>query len=376
MFSSLSLTASGQPANPSVQDNIIAGIDLLNNNQFNQATLIFEDEIKAAPEEPSGYFYLAMVSWSRLTYGYWGDKDVDEFNQRIDKTVAVARQKIKDGTADSWTYFYLGGALGFKGRVRLSEMNWVASFNLASEAIKALKTAQRMDPENKSVLLGLGMYDYYTSKLSGFLKFLTYLFLYRGNTEEGLRRLRTAADESTYSKSEAKSVLLHIYLFVEDDPSYALPLAVELANRYPLSHRNKYLQGLSYVRLNLDGEYNKIQKEMISNAAYPPGNSQSISWEHEALYLEASRLMLRGDYELARKKLDEILLTPDAEKDPAMIAWPVVKKAMTYDLEKKRKNALELYRQVVAMSNGAGAQFIAEKFIDSPVNQGDPLIGY
>lgn len=375
-ISSSSQPMQGQPPNPSEQDNFIEGINLIYNNQFDQASILFEKEIKAAPQEPIGYFYLAMISWSRLSCGYWGEKDVYEFSQRIDKTVDVAREKIKAGTADSWTYFYLGGALGFKGRLRLSEQNWFASFNLASEAIKALKTVQNMDPENMDVLLGLGMYDYYTAKLSGFLKFLTYVFLYHGNLEEGLRRLQLAADESTYSKTEAKSVLLHIYLFAENDPSRALPLARELADQYPLNHRNKYLQGLSYAQLKMDEEYDAIQKELILNTVNPPGDTVAVSWEHEALYLEASRLMIRGYYELARKKLDEILLKQDAENDPYMLAWPIVKKGMSYDLEKNRKKALALYNQVVAMPNGAGAQFMAEKYIDSPIEKGDPLIGY
>jgi tetratricopeptide (TPR) repeat protein len=288
----------------------------------------------------------------------------------------VARQKITNDTADSWTYFYLGGALGFKGRLELSEQNWLASFKLASEAIKSLKTAQRMDPENKDVLLGLGMYDYYTAKLSGFLKFLTYVFLHRGNAEEGLRKLHLAAAESTYSKTEAKSVLLYIYLFMENNPSMALPLAMQLADQYPWDRRNTYMQGLSCIQLDMDEEYDAIQKKLILNAGDPPGDTPGLYWEREALYLDASRLMIRGDYESARKKLDEILLMPDAEADPAMLAWPVVKKAMTYDLEKKRKKALELYNQVVAMPNGAGAQFMAERFIDFPIVKGDPLIGY
>jgi tetratricopeptide (TPR) repeat protein len=373
---SFSQPVSGQLPDPSVRDNFINGINLLYNNRFDQGSKLFENEINAAPQEPGGYFYLAMVSWSRLAVGHWGAEDINEFSRRIDKTISIARKKIKNDAADSWTYFYLGGALGFKGRLELSEQNWLASFKLASEAIKSLKTAQSMDPENKDVLLGLGMYDYYTARLSGLLKFLTYVFLHRGNAEEGLRKLHLAAAESTYSKTEAKSVLLYIYLFMENNPSMALPLAMELANQYPWDRRNTYLQGLSCIQLGLDEEYDAIQKKLISNAGDPPGDIPGLYWEREALYLEASRLMIRGYYESAREKLDEILLKPDAENDPAMLAWPIVKKGMSYDLEKNREKALALYNQVMAMPNGSGAQFMAEKFIDSPIVKGDPLIGY
>jgi len=59
-----------------------------------------------------------------------------------------------------------------------------------------------------------------------------------------------------------------------------------------------------------------------------------------------------------------------------MIAFPILKKGMSYDLEKKRETALDYYRQVVNMENGAGAQFIAQKCIDEASKKGDPFLGY
>jgi hypothetical protein len=59
-----------------------------------------------------------------------------------------------------------------------------------------------------------------------------------------------------------------------------------------------------------------------------------------------------------------------------MIAWPILKKGMSYDLEGKRDTALGLYRQVLKMENGAGAQFLAEKCIDAAPRKGDPFLGY
>ena len=78
-----------------------------------------------------------------------------------------------------------------------------------------MKTSQKLDPQTKDVLLGLGIYDYYTAKLSGVLKFLTYLLLHRGDKDEGRRKLHVAANEAVYSGLEAKSMLIHIYLYLE-----------------------------------------------------------------------------------------------------------------------------------------------------------------
>ena len=59
-----------------------------------------------------------------------------------------------------------------------------------------------------------------------------------------------------------------------------------------------------------------------------------------------------------------------------MIAWPLLKIGMSYDLENKRKMALDYYNNILEMKNGAGAQFLAEKYIDEPPERGDPFLGY
>jgi tetratricopeptide (TPR) repeat protein len=317
-----------------------------------------------------------MVSWSRLTIGFWSQAVVQEYIERIDRAVSVAREQIEQGNATAWTYFYLGGALGFKGRFYLMERRWFASFLLAVDAVEALKTCQRMDPHNKDVLLGLGIFDYYTAKMSGVLKFLTYLLLHRGDSQEGLAKLRTAAREAVYSTWEAKSVLLHIYLFMEEDYSRALPLARELADRFPSGLRYRYFEGLAYLRMGMDSGYRAVLESLRIEAGKSRSPAQAALWTRQALYLEASRDLFEARPEEARLKLDTILSMADPRTDPAMAAWPVLKKGMSYDLEGKREQAMEFYTQVLEMENGAGAQFLAQKYAKNPVKPKDPFIGY
>ena len=59
-----------------------------------------------------------------------------------------------------------------------------------------------------------------------------------------------------------------------------------------------------------------------------------------------------------------------------MIAWPLIKIGMSYDLAGNRDRALDHYNQVFKMKNGAGAQFLAEKLLEEPIEPKDPFIGY
>ncbi len=360
-----------------VNHDIIRGIELLYDWKFDEAENLFHKIVAEKPKDPAGYFYLAMVTWSRLASGFWSPEMVDQYGERIDEAISIAKRKIEADKADSFTYFYLGGALGFKGRFHLMQQKWLSSFFLALEAINALETCQKMDPHNKDVLLGLGIFDYYTARLSGVLKFLSYLLVHEGNKEEGLRKLHVAAEEAVYSSIEAKSLLLHIYLFLEDAHyPKALVLAQELAERFDQAPRNKYLEGVAYMRLGNENKYREVLEFLQKRASNENSKERSFVWSRFVHYLEASYCLVRLQTEKARSKLDTILSQPDPQLDPLMLAWPLLKKGMSYDIEANREEAIKYYQKILKLKNGAGAQFLAQRYLDEPAQKGDPFLAY
>lgn len=355
---------------------IVRGIDLLYNEEFNKAEHLFQKLITDSPENPEGYFYLAMVTWSRLASGFWSPSTVREYKERIDWTIQVARKRVENSVANSNDYLYLGGALGFMGRFELMKGKWLSSYFLARDAIHALKKCYELDPDNKDVLLGLGTFDYYTARLSGFLKFLAYLLVHQGNKEEGLRKISVAAKEAIYSSTEAKSMLIHIYLFMEQEHEKALFLTTELAEKYKKNPRYKFLQGVCYLRLGMTDEYKTCVLYLREKGLLASSVRESGIWAKRSMYLETVCDLLKGYYSAARSKLHIILKGADPGNDPAMIAWPLIKIGMSYDLEGNRETATKYYRQITEMDNGAGAQFLAKKYLDSPPEKDDPFIGF
>lgn len=359
-----------------VNEDIVCGINLLYDLEFDSAQKHFLKVVATQPDHPIGYFYLAMVRWSKLSIGFWSPDMVQDYVNDIDRTIAVARKSIQRQNPDSFSYFYLGGALGFKGRFELMQYNWLSSAALAWEAIQALKKCMEMDPGNKDVLFGLGMYDYYTAKLSGVLKFLTYILLHKGDRDEGLRKLHIAASEAVYSAIESKSMLAHIYMYMEEEYPRALPIVQDLASSFKNNPRYKFFEGIIYSRLHMKAKFCETAEFMRQRSREETRPTKSANWARQALYLEASDLLFCQKCSLARAKLDAILAQPDPVHDPWMIAWPLLKKGMSYDLEGNREKALEYYNQVYAMENGAGAQFLAKKCIDSSPKKGDPFLGF
>ena len=359
-----------------IKTDVLKGINLLYDCEFSEAETIFQRIITEFPHRPIGYFYLAMVTWSRLSSGFWSPEIVKEFKKRIDTTIGIANSRIENDIADSFDLFYLGGALGFKGRFELMKGKWISSFFSAANAVEALKTCFNMDPNNRDVLLGLGTFDYYTARLSGVLKFLSYLLLHKGNKDEGLRKLNVAAREAIYSATEAKSILLHIYLFPEKDFLKALPLAEYLERRYDQNPRFKVLKGVSYIYLDMDLKYRNTVNDLRQRSLRASSSKMASLWQRRALYLESIYYLYHARYPEARSRLKMILEKTNPENDPEMIAWPIVKTGMSYDLEGNREEAIKCYRQVLKMENGSGAQFLAKKLLNKPPKAKDPMIGY
>ena len=359
-----------------INTDVLEGIHLLYNNEFNGAEKIFRKIITDFPDKPIGYFYLAMASWSKLASGFWFSETVNEFKQRIDITIQIANIRIEKDIADSFDFFYLGGALGFRGRFDLMKGNWISSFFDASNAVEALKTCLNMDPGNRDVLLGIGSFDYYTARLSGVLKFLSYLLLHKGDKEKGLRKLNTAAREAIYSKTESKSILLYIYLFSEKNFVNALPLAEYLEKRYDKNPRFKILKGVSYICLNMNLKYKNILNDLRQKSLRAPSAKMASLWDRRALYLESIYYLFHARYPEARSKLKMILEKPDPENDPEMIAWAIVKTGMCYDLEGNREEAIKFYNQILKMENASGAQFLAKKLLKKPAKGKEPMIVY
>jgi hypothetical protein len=74
--------------------------------------------------------------------------------------------------------------------------------------------------------------------------------------------------------------------------------------------------------------------------------------------------------------LESILSQADDEGDPFMIGWPLLKIGMSHDLDGERKKAITYYRRILKLKNGAGAQFLARKYVDKAAKEGDPFLGY
>jgi tetratricopeptide (TPR) repeat protein len=356
------------------RQDILLGTTYLYNRDFARAEALFLKTIAQDPDHPSGYFYLAMVSWSELAAGFWTPEVLDRFEARIEQAVDAASRRVERNPSDAGAYFYLGGSLGFKGRLLLMQQSYFSAFTAAVRAVEALEACLKLDPDNRDVLFGLGTFEYYTAKLSGILRFLSWFLIHPPDRREGLRKLHLAAAEGTATRFEARSQLLHIYLFLEDDPARALPIAEGLSRRFPGNPRFAYLLGVT--RMRGGGGIKSVVDLLKQRRNETPSPQDKLAWDNTRLYLLAGRALYESRMADARGLLKTVLARVDPARDPFMAAFPTLKVGMSHDLQGDREIALELYERVRSMKNGAGGQFLAEKYMERPIRPSDPFLSY
>ena len=110
-----------------------------------------------------------------------------------------------------------------------------------------------------------------------------------------------------------------------------------------------------------DEMYGKTAAELRKKGLESEDVLSAAMWERRAQYLEVIYNLYHNNYPRAREKIEILLASSDPEHDPAMIAWPILKKGMICDLEGNRNEAKKYYEQVLQMENASGAPVCRRK---------------
>ena len=212
------------------------GIDLIYNLRFAEAERHFQDIVAAEPDNPLGYFFRAMVSWWRILIDL-PDKTHDaEFHARLKQCIEVcdpAAKKRPDGLRrDS-----LQGRCHWFPRAACTatESKYVKAAHDGLRSLPLLKKSRQLEPTNKDILFGQGLYHYFAEVMPQRHRILRPImaFLPDGDRVLGLQQLKEVAREGAYARTEAAYFLGQIYRIFEKDNRRALPYFEELYKRYP-----------------------------------------------------------------------------------------------------------------------------------------------
>lgn len=358
----------GEIAAAQSSDEIIKkGIDYIYHIKFDSAEAVFTELIKSEPSNPAGYFFMAMVDWWRINLNKENDSLDERFFIKTERVIEVADEKLDKNEYDDVAMFYKGGALGYRGLVRSLRESWLKAAEDGKEALNLLQKAYDINKNNKDVIFGIGMYNYFAEYVPDAYPVVKPLMIIfpKGDKIKGMNQIKETSVDSKYTKTEALYVLTYLNLVYEKNYPEAEKYAIILNKEYPENPIfEKYLYN-SYIGQGkwdpaIEG-WKKIIEKIDSNTA----GYDNLYLKREANYYTAvclSRLNKLSEAEVYLKNAENITKIIDSENETAFTAFIYLLSGMYNDLKGNKATADVYYDKVLSMKNFQNSHAEAEKF--------------
>lgn len=356
------------------EDRLLPGIELIYHLKFDSAEVIFREFISSEPQNPAGYFFLAMIDWWKINLNKDNDSLDEGFFKKTEKVIEVSDDRLDKNEFDDNAMFYKGGALGYSGLVKSLRESWLKAAEDGREALNLLQKANEINRNNKDVIFGVGLYNYFAEfvpEAYPVVKPLMIIFP-KGDKVKGLSQIKETSLNSRYAKTEAKYVLAYLYLIYEKNYAESEKYSLMLHEEYPENPVfDKYLCS-SYIGLGkwneaLAGWTQILEKIDSGKTGYTSLNLKREANYYTALsYLRLNRILEAEPYILNAL---ETTKTIDKENEDAYTSFIYLLNGMLNDVKGNDASADFYYNQVLSMKNFQNSHEEAEKFRNNPYRQ-------
>lgn len=355
------------------------------NNQYDEAIAYFEQELKQHPNDPELYNHLGQgilyrqmlrsgALESQLVTGtnpflrrpkmQISAQDTARFNDCIAKSIHLSEDRIAKNPQDVEAFYVEAVAHGLRANyLFLVQKAWLESLHEITAARKTDERAVEVDPKFTDARLILGVNEYVVGSLSFGWRMLASLKGFHGDRQDGIRQLQLVAQTGILNRYDARALLAAIYRR-ERQPERALPLLQDLAQRFPRNYLFRFEEVEMYSDLGdkqnalcVLGDIENLRRSGSPGyAGLPPEKIQ---------YLKANLLFWYGDLDPALSDLKQVTKKADElDLGTAVMAW--LRLGQVYDLQGKRQDAVQAYRETVKTAPKSEAAVEAKSYISNP----------
>lgn len=348
-------------------ERILKGIDYVYNLSFDSAQAEFNQVIAADPDNPAGYFFNTMVEWWKINLNKENDSLDEGFFEKAEKVIEVADEVLDKNEFDDNAMFYKGGALGYRGLVKSLRESWLKAAEDGREALNLLQKAYEINSNNKDVVFGVGLYNYFAEYIPEAYPVVKPLMLIfpKGDKIKGLSQIKETSVESRYAKNEAKFVLAYLNLVYEKnyiEAEYYSKMLNEEFPDNPVFEKYLYSSYIGQGKWNeaIDGWKDIIEKIDSNKYGY---NNKNLSREanyYVALSLTKLNRILEAEPFI--NKAEEITKIIDKDNETAYTAFIYLILGMLNDSKGNISTANLFYDKVLEMKNFQNSHQEAQKF--------------
>lgn len=211
------------------------GIKQIYNIKFTEAEKTFRSVIADYPNHPAGRFFLAMIDWWKILLDPDNEFYDEIFFQKLEDVIYQCDQLLDKNPKDVDALFFMGGSIGFRGRLHAFRESWLKAADDGREALPIVEEAASLDPSNMDVQLGFGIYNYYADVIPNEFPLIKPLMIFfpDGDKQKGIEQLTNTAFKGKFAQYEARYFLMTLYYRYENNSLKADEYATILLNDFP-----------------------------------------------------------------------------------------------------------------------------------------------
>jgi tetratricopeptide (TPR) repeat protein len=355
------------------------------NNEFDAAIADFEAGVKAHPNDPDSYNHLAQAILyremlrngaleSQLVSGTnaflqrpkmaISTQDKARFAYCVDQSIKLSQVLLEKDPQNIHALYTLGVAHGLRANYAfLVEKAWVDSLREAMAARKFTEQILDINPNFIDAQLILGLDDYIVGCLPFHMRALGFVAGFRGDKDEGIRKLEEVATAGILNRYDAEIVLAVIYRR-ERNPKKAIPLLKDLAARFPRNYLLRFEQVEMYSDLGDKNSALRVLGEIEDLRRNGAPGYRNLTPE-KIRYLRANLLFWYGDLDAALGDLKQVTQRAAVlDLGTAVLAW--LRLGQVYDLKGNHKQAVEAYRETMKTAPESAAATEAKSYMSNP----------
>ena len=346
------------------------GIEQIYNIEFEQAEKTFSTLNASYPKHPAGRFFLAMIDWWKILLLESDDERFDDmFYEKIEGVISFCDKILDKDENNVDALFFKGGAIGFRGRLRVMRESWLKAADDGRTALPIVEEAGSLDPKNLDVKLGFGIYNYYAAVIpENFPAVKPFMFFFpSGDKELGITQLKLTANKGKYAKHEARYFLMTLYYSYEKDYLTAKLYSDMLSKSFPDNSIFERWRGRIAIR---NGDWS-IAESVFKNVY---NKSEKNIYGYNTLKVKREATYYIGYYYRNLNQLDSALTyfkkcaeyasKIKNELDSGFLINATLFAAMIYESQEKYSDAKRTYEKVLKMNDFGNSHKVAEASLE------------
>ena len=356
---------------PSYDSLVTAGINQIYSIKFNEAEKTFQLLKKEYPKHPASRFFFAMIDWWKIILSEENEEQDDIFYDEIDETVDFCDEILDDDPNNVDALFFKGGAIGFRGRLRVMRESWFKAANDGREALPLVDLAYELDPNNVDVKLGFGIYNYLAAVIPEKYPVVkpVMIFFPSGDKELGMKQLKEAASSGKYSKYEARYILVTFFYYFENDMNSAEIYAQQLVDSFPNNPVFERWRGRIAARQKEVALTDSIFNDVLTKANKNFEGYNTPMIKREANYYLGYNLKSDGDLNSAleyfKKCIEEAKKIDEEGEESGFQINATLYSGTIFQTWGNNKEAKKYYEKVLDMRDFRNSHKSAEEQLDS-----------